>query len=540
MNVSVSLPARARAQFTATDLSVLRGGRPVLSAVDVTVSPGTRLGVVGENGRGKTTLLHVLAGTLDPDSGSVARVGTLGIAEQEMPTDDGRTVGDLIDLELADARTALVELDAATLGLCEGRPGADDAYAAALHAAETLDAWDADRRVDVALAALGATTDRERPLATLSVGQRYRVRLACLLGAGHDMLLLDEPTNHLDADGLAYLTERLRTHPGGVILVSHDRALLADVVTTVLDLDPSEDGRPRTYGGGYEGYREGRRAERERWVASYEAQRAERARLSADLQTAQDRLSTGWRPEKGAGKHSRASRAPSLVRQVNRRRDALDAHAITAPEPPLTLHVPELPVRPGVRLVRAEQAVLDGRLPTPVTCAVESGDRLLLTGPNGSGKSTLLRLLAGELAPTTGEVRAARGVRIGWLHQESPIPSPLRAADAYAQQVARLVSSGRLAEAEAVPLSSLGLLNAADRARPVVQLSTGQQRRLDLALVLAARPHVLLLDEPTNHLSIALVDELTAALEATRAAVVVATHDRQLLRDLAGWERLVL
>ncbi len=540
MNAPVSLPARARAQLTATDLQVVRGGRTVLSHVDVTVSPGTRIGVVGENGRGKTTLLHVLASALEPDSGTLTRVGTLGFAEQEMSTDDGRTGGDLIDLELADARAALVELDAATLALSEGRPGADDAYDAALHAAESLDAWDADRRVDVALEALGATTDRARPLATLSVGQRYRVRLACLLGADHDMLLLDEPTNHLDADGLAYLTERLRSHAGGVVLVSHDRALLADVVTTVLDLDPSEDGRPRTYGGGYEGYRTGRVAERERWVASYEAQRAERARLSADLQAAQDRLSTGWRPDKGTGKHTRATRAPSLVRQVNRRREALDAHAITAPEPPLALHVPELPVRAGVRLVRAEEAALDGRLRTPVTCAVESGDRLLLTGPNGSGKSTLLRLLAGELAPTAGEVRAARGVRIGWLHQESPVPSTLRAADAYAQHVGRLVSSGRLAESESVPLSSLGLLDATDRARPVAQLSTGQQRRLDLALVLAARPHVLLLDEPTNHLSIALVDELTDALQTTRAAVVVATHDRQMLRDLAGWEHLVL
>ncbi|KAA1424738.1 ABC-F family ATP-binding cassette domain-containing protein [Mumia zhuanghuii] len=540
MNVRTTLPARARAQLTAADLHVVRGGRTVLSGVDVAVSPGTRLGVVGENGRGKTTLLHLLAGRLDPDAGTVARVGTLGIAEQEMPSDAGRTVGDLVDLELADARTALAELDAATLALTEGRPGADDAYAAALHAAETLDAWDADRRVDVALEALGAISDRARPLETLSVGQRYRVRLACLLGADHDLLLLDEPTNHLDADGLAYLTERLRTHAGGVVLVSHDRALLSDVVTTVLDLDPSVDGRPRTYGGGYAGYREGRDAERARWVDTYEAQRAEHARLTADLQTAQDRLASGWRPEKGTGKHTRATRAPSLVRQVNRRRDALDAHAVTAPAPPLRLQVPTLPVRAGVRLVRAERVALSGRLAGPVTCTLESGDRLLLTGPNGAGKSTLLQLLAGELAPSEGEVRTARHARVGRLHQESPAPSPLRAADAYEQHVGRLVTSGRLAESETVALSSLGLLTSADRARRVADLSTGQQRRLDLALVLAARPHVLLLDEPTNHLSIALVDELTEALGATGAAVVVATHDRQMLRDLDGWERLEL
>ncbi|WP_370616911.1 ABC-F family ATP-binding cassette domain-containing protein [Mumia sp. Pv 4-285] len=540
MTLRTTLPARARAQLTAADLHLVRGSRTVLSGVDVAVSPGTRLGVVGENGRGKTTLLQVLSGTLQPDSGTVARVGTLGVAEQEMPSGAGRTVGDLVDLELADAHAALADLDTATLDLVAGRAGADDAYAAALHAAETLDAWDADRRVDVALAALGATTDRERLLSTLSVGQRYRVRLASLLGADHDLLLLDEPTNHLDADGLAYLTERLRSYAGGVVLVSHDRALLTDVVTSVLDLDPSQDGRPRTYGGGYEGYRAGRHAERERWVAAYEAQRAEHARLTADLRTAQDRLSTGWRPDKGTGKHTRATRAPSLVRQVNRRRDALDAHAITAPEPPMVLHVPELPVRPGVRLIRAEQVARSGRMRRAVSCVVGSGDRLVLTGPNGAGKSTLLRILAGDLAPDSGDVRVARGARIGWLHQESPEPSTLRAADAYAEHVGRLVAGGRIAESESVTLASLGLLPSADRERPVAALSTGQQRRLDLALVLAARPHVLLLDEPTNHLSITLVDELTEALGATGAAVVVATHDRQMRRDLAGWDHLKL
>ncbi|CAL9342869.1 putative ABC transporter ATP-binding protein YbiT [Nocardiopsis dassonvillei] len=535
-----ALPAGERAQITAADVHVARGGRPVLTGVDMTVTPRSRWGVVGENGRGKSTLLHVLTGALEPDRGTVRRIGTLGFAEQEMHTTGGRTVGDLIDLELAAARTALAALDASAARMAQDDPTAQDDYAAALAAAETLDAWDADRRVDLALENLGAVTDRTRPLDRLSVGQRYRVRLAALLGAGHDFLLLDEPTNHLDADGLDFLTARLREHRNGVVLVSHDRALLSDVATTVLDLDPSRDGRPRVHGGGFAGYQEGRRAERDRWEEEYEQQQAEHARLTQDLSQAQNRLVSGWRPDKGTGKHQRATRAGGLVRAVHRRREDLRAHAVTMPPPPLRLRVPDLPVLAGAALLDAEGVAVAGRLHRPADVRLESGDRLVVTGPNGAGKSTLLAVLAGHLEPTAGTVRTARRARVRLLAQESPRIRAHRAHEVFADRVRTLVSRGALAPGEAVSLSSLGLLSAADSSRPVGELSMGQQRRLDLALALAERPHVLLLDEPTNHLSIPLVEELTEALGATAAAVVVATHDRQLLRDTAAWPHLPL
>ncbi|RBQ21498.1 ABC transporter ATP-binding protein [Spongiactinospora rosea] len=522
--------ARARAHLNATDLHLARGGRPVLTGVDLTVSPGVRLGVAGENGRGKTTLLQVLAGTLVPDAGTVHRSGTLGVAGQEMPIAADRTVGDLIDVELAQVRAVLRAFDEATIALAADHPEAAQAYTDALTAAEAVDAWNADRRVDVSLAALSAVTDRARPLATLSVGQRYRIRLACLLGAGHDLLLLDEPTNHLDADGLDHLTVKLREHPGGVVLVSHDRALLSDVATAILDLDPTIDGRARLYGGGYDGFREAQRAERERWETAHRDQSLERQRLAQDLSAAQNRLSTGWRPVKGTGKHTRATRAPALVRAVHRRQEALDAHVIDVPEPPLRFQMPPLEAPTGATLLRADDVVVRGRFETPCSVLLRGGERLVVTGPNGSGKSSLLAVLAGTLAPDAGTVQRGRGARVGLLAQESPPPTRRRAFEVYEAH----------AGTEGVGLARLGLLPADTAHRPVTELSIGQRRRLDLALLLAARPQVILLDEPTNHLSTTLVEELTDALATTGAAVVIATHDRRLLRDTAGWPRLRL
>ncbi|KAM9861702.1 ABC-F family ATP-binding cassette domain-containing protein [Leucobacter sp. BZR 635] len=547
-------PAGDRAQIVASDISVLRGPTRVLEHVDLVVTPASRIAIVGENGRGKTTLLHALAGRIPPDSGSVQRIGTLGLAEQEMSAADDRTVGDAVAAAIAPSVAALAALDAAASAMASdssadavaeaaAAAAADDAaaaYASALEAAEALDAWDAERRVTVALEALDAETNMRVPLAQLSVGQRYRVRLACLLGADDDFLFLDEPTNHLDRSGLDFLTAQLRVRTGGVVLVSHDRALLADVAETLVDLDPTPDGRPRVYGGGYAGYRSGRVSERERWEQEYERQRAEQARLQESLSSAQNRLVSGWRPEKGTNKHGRATRAGGLVQSVHRRQEALEAHAVTVPPPPQEFRFPDLSARAGADLLTLTDVSFTGRLAGPVSFALGQRGRLLVTGPNGSGKSTLLAVAAGSLAPSSGSVRVPHGIRVGYLRQEARLPAEVRAMDYYRSRTDALVAGGMLPGSEAIGLSQLGLLPSHATGKRIGELSMGQQRRLELALVLAGMPQVLLLDEPTNHLSIALVDELTAALGATQAAVIVSSHDRQLLRDVEGWPRLVL
>ncbi|KGM13927.1 ABC-F family ATP-binding cassette domain-containing protein [Cellulomonas bogoriensis] len=533
------------------DLAVGHPGRPVLRGVTFTAAAGDRVGLVGENGTGKTTLLHAVAGRLEPTAGQVRLVGTLALVEQDLPLVAGMTVGDLVEEALGPVRAAARELDEATAAVDAHQDQGDaERLAVALARAERLGVWDADRRVDEALTRFGAPRDTTRPLASLSVGERYRARLACQVAGRADVLLLDEPTNHLDVGGIDYLTEQVRRWQGAVVVVTHDRRLLDDVMTAIVDLDPSVDGTPTVYGAtDYATYRYARDQAWRRWQQRYTAERARRERLAERLDTSYEGLSDEWRPPKGSQKHRRGTRARIHVKAADRLLEQLDANAVEVPPPPVRLVFPDLPASPAATaadsppLLEARGVHVPGRLDLPgVRVQVPPCGRLLVTGPNGSGKSTLLGVLAGRVPSERGVRSTGPGVRVGLLGQDDEVAHDTTRTgfEAYAAHALRLLEADELDPQHLVPVAGLGLLSEDDLERPLRELSVGQRRRFDLACALLAAPHVLVLDEPTNHLSVALVDDLTEALRATSAAVVVATHDRALRADLADWPNLDL
>ena len=532
-------------------------GRAVLECVDLVASDGARIGVVGENGAGKTTLLRVLAGELDPQGGVVRVVGRIAVVAQELDFRPDATVGTLTGEALSGVRVVAAQLDAA-IAAFDHDSGALGTLGVVMARAEQLAAWDVDRRVDEALTRFGAPRDPQRRLDELSVGERYRVRLACRIAERADILLLDEPTNHLDAVGIEYLTAHLRSWQGVVVIVTHDRQLLDDVMTAILDLDPSMDGGPVLYGATrYATYRFMKDQALRRWRARHAAERKRAETLAAQLDASYEGLSDAWRPLKGSRPNRRATHARGHVKAADRLIQRLEAAAVEVPVPPLELKFPDLPTLPQryasgplleLRAPRVDGVADRVRLDLAGTrVELPPAGRLLITGPNGSGKSTLLAALAGSVPMSRGTRTLAAGVRFGILGQEGapgsagPIgPASMSGFDAYARCALDLLAAGALDPDQLVPVAYLGLLTEEDLERPLAELSVGQRRRFDLACAVLAAPHVLLLDEPTNHLSIGLVDELTAALRATSAAVVVATHDRRMRADLADWPQLEL
>ncbi|MFJ9761013.1 ABC-F family ATP-binding cassette domain-containing protein [Streptomyces sp. NPDC101149] len=532
-----------RPALLAHDLVRTLGGRRVLDGVCLTASPGHRIGLIGENGVGKSTLLRLLAGVDEPDGGSVTRPRDLGFLHQEMPIDADWTLATVLDEALREAREDLAELD--RLGeelahLPEDDPGHQellDTYGRRLEQAQHRQSWDADRRAALVLDGLGlGALGHDRSLRSLSGGQRGRLALAALLVRRPMALLLDEPTNHLDDTAAAFLEEQLRSLPGTVVLASHDRAFLDAISTDLIDLDPALDG-PVRYGGNYSAYLSEKHAERRRWERRYaqEQEELEELRESAGVSAHRVAPDRGRTDNEKMGYGHRAGRVQNTisrrVRNAARRLEELERTQVTEPPRPLRFVVGDL-ARRAEDSMQPLVALRDVRVPGRLALEgleVAATDRLLITGGNGAGKSTLLAVLAGRL-PAQGEVHRRPQVTVGLLTQDTVFDRPARTVrDTYEAAVGP-------ARAAKVPLGSLGLLHEADLDRGVGELSVGQRRRLALALLVARPPHLLLLDEPTNHLSPRLCDELEEALGSGPGAIVVASHDRWLRRRWQGRE----
>ncbi|MGW4134951.1 ribosomal protection-like ABC-F family protein [Amycolatopsis japonica] len=505
----------------------------VLDQISFTVKPGEKAGVIGDNGSGKSTLLRLIAGRDRADNGTVTVTapGGVGYLPQTLDLPDTATVGDAIDLALADIRELESRLRTAEKSLETAEDLA--AYGDLMTAYEARGGYEADARVEVALHGLGQPgLDRGRALGSLSGGQRSRLVLAATLAASPELLLLDEPTNDLDDDAVAWLENHLRGHRGRIVAITHDRTFLSRVTTTILEVDADRRSVQR-HGDGYSGYLAAKEAARARWVREYEEWRLEKSRYERMADVNIDRFSAIPRKApaafSGAGAfraRSRAHGAMSRIRSARERIQRLETNPVPPPPEPLrfTARIAAGETEAGQYVVKADGVSVDGRLPR-TSLSVLPGERVLVTGPNGAGKTTLMRVLAGELAPSTGS--AERAGRIGFLHQNGGL-----AADA---RTVLMVFAGDGDEDEAAErLLSLGLFRAPDLRKPVRELSIGQRRRLELARLVTARTDLLLLDEPTNHLAPDLVEEMEQALATYSGALVVVTHDRRMRRTFEG------
>ncbi|MCF6377657.1 ATP-binding cassette domain-containing protein [Nocardioides KLBMP 9356] len=539
-------PSATLGPLVVTGLSVTYPDRTVLSGVDLLAQPGRRIGLVGENGVGKSTLLRTVAGrlpSLAEVSGSIEAPSDLVLLGQEPPFRDRATVADVLAMTLAPLRTAVADVE--RLAAAVGTPDGDAAYERALETAIVHDAWDADRRAAMSAARLGLDgLDPQRRVGTLSGGQRTRLALATIMTTRPTCLLLDEPTNHLDDDAIEVLTAFLRDLPGVVVLASHDRVLLDDVCTDLVDLDAGElgtdGGGGQRFGGGWSDYEAARVDARRRWEETYVAQQEEIARLRDATRIGTSAIAHDRGPTDGdkyvySFKGGRVDQTLARRKKdAQRRLDAAERDQVRKPPAPLRFRgdLTAAPASSG-RLVQVRDLEVEGRVRLE-RLDLAAGEHLLLTGPNGSGKSTLLGVLSGRLSATAGSVEvSARTVRE--LTQDPQVTDPSRSALATYDAAVRTV-------ADAPALRDLGLLHPRDHRTPVGALSVGQRRRLGLAVAIAAAPDLLLLDEPTNHVSLALAGELEDALATSPGGVVLASHDRWLRRRwegpelrLAGW-----
>jgi ATP-binding cassette subfamily F protein 3 len=492
-----------------SQLGLRRGAKALLEGAELTVHAGERIGLIGANGSGKSSLFALLRGELHADKGDVELPAHWRIAHvaQETPALDRAAVEYAIDGD-----TRLRSLQAELAATHDGHRMAE------LHAAlGDADVYTARPRAESLLLGLGfKARELEQPVSTFSGGWRMRLNLAQALMMPSDLLLLDEPTNHLDLDAIIWLEDWLRRYPGTLLVISHDRDFLDAVVKAIVHIDQR---KLRRYTGDY---------------SSFEEQRAQNVVLSQHLieKQARERAHLQSFIDRFRAKATKARQAQSRMKMLAKMEDLAPLHVAApfsfefrdperSPDPLLVLEAVEAGYGPKVVL-------------KDVTLSLRSGERIGLLGVNGAGKTTLVRTIAGALAPLAGEMTVNKGVEVGYFAQHQL--EMLRDDESPLWHLRRLAPQAREQDLR----NYLGSFNfPGDMALdPVGNFSGGEKARLALALIVWQKPNLLLLDEPTNHLDLETREALTVALAQFEGTLVLVSHDRHLLR--AATEKLLI
>ena len=513
------------------NVSASYGASSVLVDVTLGVGPDSRLGIVGPNGVGKTTLLQLLGGLREPDSGRVVRVPrtlTAGYLPQEPDARPGETLGSYLARRTGVAE-AEAELEAAADGLATGAT-AGDRYAAALERLLALGGADLEPRSRAVCAELGLGVGLDRAMVGVSGGERSRAALAAILLARFDVLLLDEPTNDLDFGGLDRLERFALGFAGALVVVSHDRAFLDRVVTRIVEIELGSH-RVREWAGGWSAYEAARDAARRAAYKRFGEAQEERREIAELLAARRSQARAGGAMADRRGTQALRSKVRNAVRQLERADNP--AKPFEPWELQLSISSGE---RAGDTVVALRSAV--GSRGTfrlgPVELHLAPGERVAITGRNGSGKTTLLDMLAGRLALVTGDRDLGRATRVGELGQDRAAYSgggPL---------VETFVARSGLPREEARTLLAKFGLGAAHVDQRCDALSPGERTRAYLAELQAKPVNLLLLDEPTNHLDLEAVEQLELALAGYDGTLVVVSHDRRFLEAVAPTREVAL
>ena len=491
-----------------TQLTLIRGTKPLVEAADLTLNPGEKVGLIGANGSGKSSLFALLRNELHADAGDVDFPAAWRIAHvaQETPALDRSAVDYAIDGD-----TTLRRLEAE---LATAEAAHDGHRIGELHGAlQDADAYTVRARAEQLLTGLGFSSDQMgQPVASFSGGWRMRLNLAQALMCPSDLLLLDEPTNHLDLDAILWLEDWLKRYAGTLIVISHDRDFLDGVVNVVVHIDAR---KLKRYGGNYSSFEVQRATNLALGQAAFEKQSRERAHLQSFI----DRFKA---------KASKAKQAQSRMKMLAKMEELAPIHAAAAfsfefgeparaPNPLLVLE----DVVAGYATPDGNKEILHG-----ITLNLQAGQRIGLLGVNGAGKSTLIKTLVGDLPPLAGRLVSGKGLAIGYFaqhqlemlrHDQSPLWHLGKLAPTTREQELRNFLGGFN-------------FNGEMATAPIAPLSGGEKARLALALIVWQKPNLLLLDEPTNHLDLETREALTVALAQFEGTLILVSHDRHLLR----------